>query len=190
MLVLLDRDGVLNEDRQDSVKAPEELVLIKGSVEAVATLKRAGHFVVVVTNQSVVGRGIINHDTLDRIHEKLGLALSRAGGRLDDILVCPDPPWAASERRKPAPGMLNEAISRFAALPTETVMIGDALRDLQAAAAAGCQRILVLSGKGRKTLDAGLPDDVQPVAVYDDLAAASDGLLSAQSSGGSPTVQE
>ncbi len=114
MLVLLDRDGVLNKNREDSVKTPDELVLIKGSVEAVAKLKRAGHFVVVVTNQSVVGRGIINRDTLDRIHEKLGLAISRAGGRLDDILVCPDPPWAASERRKPAPGMLNEAISRFA----------------------------------------------------------------------------
>ena len=188
MLVLLDRDGVLNEEREDSVKTPEELVLINGSVEAVASLKRAGHFVVVVTNQSVVGRGIINHDTLDRIHEKLGLALSRAGGRVDDILVCPDPPWAASDRRKPAPGMLNEAISRFAAQPAETVMIGDALRDLEAAAAAGCGRILVLSGKGRETLDAGLPDEVQPVTVYDDLAAASEGLLTAQASGGPPTA--
>ncbi len=183
MLVLLDRDGVLNEDREDSVKAPEELVLIEGSLAAVAKLKRAGHIVVLVTNQSVVGRGIINRDTLDRIHEKLGLALSRAGGRLDDILVCPDPPWAASERRKPAPGMLNEAISRFAARAEETVMIGDALRDLQAAAAAGCQRILVLSGKGRKTLEAGLPDEVQPVAVYDDLAAAGEALMTAQAKG-------
>ena len=177
MLVLLDRDGVLNKDREDSVKAPEELVLIEGSAQAVAKLKRAGHIVVVVTNQSVVGRGVINRDTLDRIHDKLGLAISRAGGRLDDILICPDPPWAASERRKPAPGMLNEAISRFAAAAEETVMIGDALRDLQAAAAAGCRRILVLSGRGRQTLDAGLPDEVQPVAIYDNLAAASDGLL-------------
>ena len=183
MLVLLDRDGVLNEDREDSVKAPEELVFIEGSLVAVATLKRAGHIVVLVTNQSVVGRGIINRDTLDRIHEKLGLALSRAGGRLDDILICPDPPWEASDRRKPGPGMLNEAISRFAARAEETVMIGDDLRDLQAATAAGCQRILVLSGKGRKTLDAGLPDEVQPVTVYDDLAAASDGLLAAQAKG-------
>ena len=79
--------------------------------------------------------------------------------------------------------MLNEAISRFAARAEETVMIGDALRDLQAAAAAGCQRILVLSGKGRKTLEVGLPDEVQPVAVYDDLAAASDGLLTARTKG-------
>lgn len=180
MLVLLDRDGVLNEDREDSVKTPEELVLIEGSAEAVARLKRAGHLVVVVTNQSVVGREVINRDMLDRIHEKLGFAIVRAGGRLDDIMVCPDPPWAATDRRKPGPGMLNEAISRFAAQADETVMIGDALRDLQAAVAAGCRRILVLSGKGRETLDAGLPDEVQPVAVYDDLAAASDGLLTAK----------
>ncbi len=179
MLVLLDRDGVLNHDRPGYVKTPEELVLIDGSADAVASLNAAGHIAVVVTNQSAVGRGIINLDALARIHEKLGMAIDRAGGRLDDIIVCTDAPWAATERRKPAPGMLLEAISRFAARPEETVMIGDTLRDMQAAAAAGCRRILVLTGQGGETRNTGLPADVEPVAVYDDLAAASKDLIAA-----------
>lgn len=176
-LVLLDRDGVLNEDRPDSVRSPAQLTMLPRAAEAVARLNRSGARTVVVTNQSVVGRGLIDEAMLQQIHARLRDELSRAGAQLDDILFCPDAPDGATDRRKPGPGMLQEAIRRYRADPARTVMIGDSLRDLQAAAAAGCRRILVRTGKGRQTQSAGLPPDVLPVAVYEDLWTAADALL-------------
>jgi D-glycero-D-manno-heptose 1,7-bisphosphate phosphatase len=178
-LILLDRDGVLNVDRPDSVKSPGELVLLPGAAEAVRRLNVAGRLVVVCTNQSVIGRGIIDEPMLARIHDKLTGELARAGARLDAILHCPDSPGRPGPRRKPAPGMLFEAMDRFRVVPERAIMIGDALRDLEAAAAAGCRRILVRSGQGRATQAAGLPAHVLPVAVHEDLAAAVDALLEA-----------
>jgi len=177
MLVLLDRDGVLNENRDDYVKTPAELVMLPGAGAAVARLNAAGHRVVVCTNQSAVGRGIVSTEMLGRIHETLRENLARDGARLDQILFCPDPPWAASDRRKPGPGMPREAMAMFRLGPAETVMIGDDLVDLQAAASAGVRRLLVRTGKGRKTLAAGIPPAVLPVGVHEDLGAAVAALL-------------
>ena len=176
-MVLLDRDGVLNQDRADYVKHPDEVVLIPGAAGAVARLNMAGIPAVVVTNQSAVGRGIIDDSALERIHERLRAALAERGARLDAILFCPDSPDRPSARRKPAPGMLREALARFGAAAQHAPMIGDSLRDLEAAAAVGCPRILVRTGKGRATEAASLPAQVRPVAVYDDLAAAVAALL-------------
>src|SRR3990172_10717807 len=169
MLVVLDRDGVLNEERSDFVKSPDELRVLAGAGRAVARLNAAGHRVVVCTNQSCVGRGIIDGVMLERIHAALKDGLQAGGARLDDIFVAPDPPWAASEWRKPGPGMLREAMAKHRATPADTVAIGDSLRDLQAAATVGCRRILVRTGKGRATQARGLPPDVLPVAVFEDL---------------------
>lgn len=179
-LVLLDRDGVLNEDRPQSVRTPGDLVLLPRAAEAVARLNRAGMRVVVVTNQSIVGRGIIDGAMLDRIHDRLRDELARAGARLDAILVAPDAPDAPTARRKPGDAMLREAMDRFGAIGGETAMIGDALRDLEAAASVGCRRILVRTGKGRATQAAGLPAHVLPVAVHEDLWSAVDALLAAR----------
>lgn len=176
-LVLLDRDGVINVDRPDSVKRLDELVLIPGSAAAIARLNGAGIKVAVVTNQAVVGRGVIPDRQLEAIHERLAEMLARDGARLDALFVCTDPPGAPSQRRKPRPGMLIEALQRFSALPTQTPMIGDDLRDLEAAHAAGCPRVLVRTGKGVATQAAGIPTGLLPVAVYADLAAAVDALL-------------
>ena len=176
-LVLVDRDGVLNEDRPDSVKSPEELVLLPGAAAAVARLNRSGIPVVVVTNQSVVGRGVIDEAMLTRIHEALERELARDGARIDAVIWCADPPGRPGPRRKPGPGMIEEALARFDASPGEAVMVGDALIDLEAAAAAGCRRVLVRTGKGRATEAAGLPSSVMPVSVFDDLAAAVAGGL-------------
>lgn len=176
MLVLLDRDGVLNEDRQDFVKNPGELTMIAGAADAVARLNRAGHTVAVVSNQSGVGRGLMTPEDLGAVHAALTDRLDAAGGHLDALIYCTDPPWAATPRRKPGPGMLAEALAQFGAPPDEAVMIGDAVRDLEAAAALGIRRVLVRSGKGRAA-EADLPPALQPVAVYDDLAAAVDALL-------------
>ncbi|MCW5731373.1 MAG: HAD-IIIA family hydrolase [Alphaproteobacteria bacterium] len=177
MLVLLDRDGVLVEDRPDYVKHPGELRLLPGAAEAVARLNAAGHLVAVCTNQSCIGRGLVAPDMLDRIHEALRAGLAMAGGRLDALHVCPDPPWAASERRKPAPGMLREAMAGLRVAPEDSVMIGDQLRDLEAARRAGCGRILVRTGRGAATLAEGLPEEVLPVRVAEDLAQAVAMLL-------------
>lgn len=174
---MLDRDGVLNEDRPDSVRTPDHLILLPRAAAAVARLNAAGARVVVVTNQSVVGRGFIDEAMLARIHEKLVRDLGNHGARLDALIHCSDAPDAATGRRKPAPGMLEEAIRRFGVDPARAVMIGDALRDLQAAAAIGCSRLLVRTGKGRETQAAGIPAEVLPVAVHEDLCAAVTALL-------------
>jgi D-glycero-D-manno-heptose 1,7-bisphosphate phosphatase len=179
MLALLDRDGVLNEDRPDFVKNPGELRLIPGAAEAVARLNRAGWLVAVCTNQSCVGRGIVGMDMLERIHHALRDGLAQAGARLDAIYVAPDAPDAATEMRKPRPGMLLRAMAEWRHSADRTVMIGDALRDLQAAAAAGVPRILVRSGKGAKTQAAGLPPHVLPVKIHNSLGEAVTALLEA-----------
>ncbi len=176
-LVLLDRDGVLNIDRADSVKSPDELVLISGAAAAVARLNRAGVAAVVVSNQSVVGRGIIDAAMLARIHEKLRSELAAKGAALDAIIVCTDAPDHASERRKPGTGMLREAMATFNADPARTIVIGDALRDLEAAVAVGCPRVLVRTGKGAATEAAGIPANLRPVTVHDDLGGAVEALL-------------
>lgn len=176
-LVLLDRDGVLNQDRPDYVKHPGELVMIPGSAAAVARLNRAGMLVAVCTNQSCVGRGIIAPEMLDRIHDTLRDHLAAAGARLDLLLVAPDAPEGATDRRKPGPGMLREALAQFRIAPHDAVMIGDNLVDLQAAASAGVARILVRTGKGAAMQARGLPAAVLPVAVRVDLADAVDRLL-------------
>jgi D-glycero-D-manno-heptose 1,7-bisphosphate phosphatase len=176
-LVLLDRDGVLNEDRADYVKTPGELAMIPGAASAVARLNRAGVKVALCTNQSCVGRGIVPPDRLEAIHAHLRELLAREGARIDAIFCCPHAPWENCACRKPAAGMLREALRRFGTAPTDAAMIGDSLRDLQAAKTAGCARYLVRTGHGAKTLADGVPHDVLPVAVHDDLAAAVASLL-------------
>ena len=179
-LVMLDRDGVLTEERADYVKHPGELVVLARAREACAKLNRAGIKVAMISNQSAVGRGIISSDMLERINAKLRGELSVAGARLDLLLTCPDPPWAAGPRRKPAPGMLREALAHFRVQPDEAVMIGDQLDDLRAARAAGVAPILVRTGKGAGTQAQGLPEDILPVSVYDDLSGAVQALLASR----------
>jgi D-glycero-D-manno-heptose 1,7-bisphosphate phosphatase len=154
--------------------------MIPRSAEAVARLNAAGYKVVVVSNQSAVGRGMIDEAMLARVHEKLRSELARAGAKLDLLLYCADPPWAETARRKPRPGMLLEALSHFRTRPENAIMIGDTLRDLEAAKAAGCLRILVRTGKGAATQGKGLPTHLLPIAVYNDLADAVDGILGSE----------
>ncbi|MEH6525661.1 MAG: HAD-IIIA family hydrolase [Sneathiella sp.] len=172
MLVLLDRDGVINADRSDFVKSPKELVFISGSLEAVSKLNNAGHLVAIVTNQSCIGRGIITEDQLTAIHDKLQDSLRRAAAHVDAIFVAPDAPWAATQMRKPAPGMILKAMNKFNQTPDRTVLIGDSPGDLEAAFAAGCHRILVQTGKGQHTQRAGLAPHLLPVSVARDLKQA------------------
>lgn len=177
-LVLLDRDGVLNHDRPDSVKNPDELVMVDGAIEAVARLNRAGIKTAIVTNQANVGRGLITAAMLETIHAKLYAALAAGGASVDALFVAPDAPDKATDRRKPGPGMLLEAMAHFGVSASDTVMIGDAATDIEAARRAGVAFHLVLTGKGTETERGVLPGSIK---VHDDLAVAVAALLGARS---------
>jgi len=178
-VALLDRDGVLNEDRADYVKHPGELKLLARVGEACAKLNGAGVKVAIVSNQGGVGKGVFSADMLRQINAMLMDELKRdGGGRIDLLLTCNEPPWSDHPRRKPNPGMLREALAHFRATPDEAFMVGDQLRDLQAARAAGVKRVLVRTGKGADLQAKGLPEDILPVSVYDDLYAAVVAVLS------------
>ena len=174
-LVILDRDGVINYDSDEFIKSPEEWKPIPGSLEAIARLSQAGYRVVVATNQSGIGRGLLDMGTLNAIHEKLNRALAPLGGRIDAFFFCPHGADAGCGCRKPATGMFEEISRRLGVELEDVPAIGDSLRDLQAAESAGAQPVLVLTGKGRDTLTAGnLPPSAR---VFEDLAEAVEALL-------------
>jgi len=174
-LVILDRDGVINFDSAQFIKNPAEWKPIPGSLEAIATLNQRGYKVVVATNQSGVGRGLFDMDTLNQIHEKMHKALYTVGGRVDAIFYCPHAADSDCDCRKPKPGMFKRISETFNIDLKGVPTIGDSLRDLQAGAAAGCTPLLVRTGKGEKTAAEGnLPEGTLQFA---DLASAVDWLL-------------
>jgi D-glycero-D-manno-heptose 1,7-bisphosphate phosphatase len=173
-LVILDRDGTINHDSDEYIKSPEEWRPIKGSLEGIARLTQAGYRIVVATNQSGIARGLFDTRTLFAIHDTLLRALAQVGGRIDAFFFCPHAAEAGCQCRKPQPGMLLEVARRFNVSLDDTYMVGDALRDLEAAAAAGARPVLVLTGKGAKTRDGGkLPPGTR---VFPDLAAFAEHL--------------
>jgi D-glycero-D-manno-heptose 1,7-bisphosphate phosphatase len=173
-LVILDRDGTINHDSDNYIKSPAEWRPIDGAIEAIARLTQAGYRIVVATNQSGIARGLFDTATLVSIHDTLQRAVVQAGGRVDAFFFCPHAADSACKCRKPEPGMLLEVARRFNIALESTYMVGDALRDVQAAAAAGARPVLVLSGRGRKTRDeGGLPPGT---VVFEDLAAFAEHL--------------
>jgi D-glycero-D-manno-heptose 1,7-bisphosphate phosphatase len=174
-LIILDRDGVINFDSDKFIKSPDEWKPIPGSLEAVARLNQNGYRVVVASNQSGVGRGLFDMATLNAIHAKMHKALAQFGGRIDAVFYCPHAADSQCDCRKPRTGLFRQIAERFHADLAGVPAIGDSLRDLQAAAEAGCQPMLVETGKGKKTIEAGgLP---QGTLVFSNLAAAVDELL-------------
>jgi D-glycero-D-manno-heptose 1,7-bisphosphate phosphatase len=170
-LVVLDRDGVINLDSDQYIKSPEEWKPIAGSLEAIARFTQAGFRVVVATNQSGLGRGLFDMATLNAMHDKMHKAVNQLGGRIDAVFFCPHAQDAGCACRKPRPGMLLEIAERFKLTLAGVTVIGDSLRDLQSASAAGAKPILVLTGKGEQTLKAGgLPEGTE---IHQDLAAAA-----------------
>jgi D-glycero-D-manno-heptose 1,7-bisphosphate phosphatase len=155
-LVILGRDGVLNEYREDHVTEPDEWQPIPGALEAVARLNHAGWHVVVATNQAGIGRGMIDMAAVNAVHQRMHQRLVAQGGRIDAVFFCPHRPEDACGCRKPLPGMLLDIADRYGADLSEVAMVGDTLRDLQAAAAAGCEPHLVRSGRAAGLDEAGL----------------------------------
>jgi D-glycero-D-manno-heptose 1,7-bisphosphate phosphatase len=174
-LIILDRDGVINYDSEQFIKSPEEWRPIPGSLEAIARLNHAAYRVVVATNQSGIGRGLFDMAMLNAIHEKMHKALAHVGGRIDAVFFCPHTADAKCECRKPKPGMYAEIGKRFNVEMAEVPCIGDSSRDLASAEAVGAQPMLVLTGKGEKTLrDGSFPKNTM---IFPDLAFAVSALL-------------
>jgi len=168
-LIILDRDGTINEDSDNYIKSPLEWKPIPGSLEAIARLTQGGWRCVVATNQSGIARGLFDMATLNAIHAEMHRAVNQAGGRIEAIFFCPHAADSNCECRKPKPGLLLEIAKRLDVELAGVPMVGDALRDLEAAVAAGAKPYLVLTGKGKKTRDAGgLPPGTE---VAPDLAA-------------------
>jgi len=176
-LVILDRDGVINQDSSDFVRSADEWLPLDGSIAAIAALARAGFTIAVASNQSGLARGLLDNGALRVMHQKLRDLVSAEGGRVDRIVVCPHGPDDGCGCRKPAPGLLLELGEYYGISLAGVPAIGDSLRDLQAAAAAGAQPILVRSGNGRETARQ-LPAELRTIPVYDDLAAAAVALAS------------
>ena len=179
-LIILDRDGTINEDRDDFVKSPEEWVPLPGALEAIARLNHAGWHTVLATNQSGLGRGLFDMAMLNAMHARMNQMLAKVGGRIDAVFFCPHSPEEQCECRKPLPGLMQQIGERYGVDLREVPIVGDALRDLQAGMAAGCPTHLVRTGKAGQLDEAQLATMLRQVPgtqVHADLAAFADAIL-------------
>ena len=176
-LVILDRDGVINHDSNDFIKSPDEWVPIPGSLAAIGRLSGAGFEVAVATNQSGIGRKLLDVLSLDAIHKKMMAGARNAGGDIGKIVYCPHLPDSGCDCRKPLPGLLKKLARNYGVRLDNVPVIGDSVRDIDAALAVGAQPILVRTGNGVRTGKI-LSDRGIDVDTFDDLGAATDALVS------------
>lgn len=174
-LIILDRDGVINQDSDDFIKNVDEFIPLPGSLEAIARLNQAGYRVTIATNQSGIARGYYDIATLNAMHDKLRRLLSTLGAGIEMIAFCPHGPDDNCDCRKPRAGMYREIADRFEVTLHGVPIVGDSLRDLIAAREVGARPILVRTGKGLRTLEKG--EGLDGISVYEDLAAAVTALL-------------
>ncbi len=182
--IILDRDGVINEDSDDFIKSPDEWIPIPGSLDAIARLNHMGYLVYVASNQSGVGRRLFDIEALNAIHLKLHSELQKIGGHIQAILFCPHAPDQGCECRKPKPGLYQEVAKRAQESLSNITVIGDSYRDLEAAIAVGAKPILVLTGKGSRTLKKR-GKELAGVPCFPNLATAVDSLLEETPAGAS-----
>lgn len=177
--VFLDRDGVLCENRDDYVKSLDEFVFLPGAADAIASLRKAGLKVVVVTNQSAIGRGVVAAEIVQEIHDEMLAQLGRAGAEVDDVFVCPHAPEANCECRKPKPGLLRQAAEAHGLDLAGSWMVGDAASDIAAGAKAGCETVLVLTGRGadQMRLARNLPGVIRATHVAPSITEAAEWIL-------------
>ncbi len=166
-VIILDRDGVINQDSPDYIKNADEWVPIPGSLEALSLLNAHGFLVYIATNQAGIAKGKLTECDLAAIHQKMTTEVEAAGGKIHGIVYCPHHPDQKCACRKPAPGMLNRIIAESGVNAEDVVFIGDSLKDIQAARAASCQALLVLTGNGHQTLEQNPGAD----QVFEDLLA-------------------
>jgi len=176
--VFLDRDGVINENRDDYVKTWDEVRLLPGALEAVARRAATPFRIVLVTNQSPIGRGILTTEQMEAINRRLIEEIEARNGRIDGVYCCPHRPDDGCDCRKPRPGLLLRAARELDLQLDRSYLIGDAVSDVEAAMAAGCQPILVLSGLGRRQRLLVQQRGYDHVPVVRDLAEAVGLVLS------------
>ncbi len=174
-LIILDRDGVINQHSTDYIKSAEEWIPETGSIDAIASLNHAGYTVTVACNQSGISRGIFDVTHLNAMHEKMHRLVNQAGGHIDGIFFCPHSPADHCNCRKPMPGLLFQIARRFSVSLENVPFIGDSQSDIEAASLAGAKPILVRTGKGTITEQSLGPDST--IAVYDNLATAVEALI-------------
>lgn len=179
-LIVLDRDGVINKDSPSFIKTPEEWIPIKGSLEAIARLSQAGYEVVIVTNQSGIGRGLFSADTLAKTHVRMIDYVQQHGGQIQSVLFCPHHPDDGCDCRKPLTGLYQQLADRLNISFGGVYSVGDSIRDLKAAKAAGARPVLVKTGNGKKSLKEIADNsliDLDGTLVFDNLATFTDSLL-------------
>lgn len=174
-LLILDRDGVINQDSDAYIKSLDEWIPIPSAITAIARLSKAGWTVAVATNQSGIARGYYDRATLESMHQRLRELVEEQGGELGLVVYCPHGPDEGCDCRKPKPGMLLQIAHHYSADLRGIWFVGDSRGDLDAALAVDCQPVLVKTGKGERTLTKPLPEGT---LVFDDLAAVADQLLS------------
>lgn len=178
-LVILDRDGTINEDSDDYVKSEAEWKPLPGALEAIAKLNHAGWHVVVASNQSGLGRGLFDVAALNAMHAKMHKLLATAGGRVEAIFYCPHAPDQTCRCRKPMPGLFEQIGERYGITLKGVPTVGDSARDLVAGATAGCEPHLVLTGKSAQLRGQALPDSFPAgTRVHESLLAFADYLVS------------
>ncbi|MCP3907114.1 MAG: D-glycero-beta-D-manno-heptose 1,7-bisphosphate 7-phosphatase [Oceanicoccus sp.] len=178
-LIILDRDGVINEDSDAFVKSADEWIPVEGSIAAIARLSKAGFTVVVTTNQSGLGRGLFQESDLEAMHKKMHTMVKAAGGNIAAVVYCPHHPDDGCDCRKPKAGLITQIEQQFNTTAKGAFTIGDSLRDLEAGLKKGCIPILVKTGKGQKTLQKIIAEQnasFHNLAVYNNLAAAADAI--------------
>lgn len=178
MLIILDRDGVINEYDGSYICCADDWIPLPGSIDAIARLCNAGHRIAIATNQSGIARGYYGTDELDAMHDKLEALVEQQGGCIDIITFCPHHPDEGCDCRKPMTGLL-EQIREHYHLPSlhGAIMVGDSRKDLEAALAAGCQAVLVRTGNGPETEQHLNERPLPGVRVFDNLSSFADRIL-------------
>ncbi len=176
--LFLDRDGVIIENRPNYVRSWDDVALIPGALEALALAAASDYRVIIITNQAGVGKGLIPAETAEDINRRLADRIHAQGGRVDGVFMCPHRPKDRCACRKPKPGLLLQAVETLHVDPARSVLIGDALTDLEAGHRAGVGRLaLVLTGRGEEQARLDPPPDLGPFEVYADLRSALNALL-------------
>lgn len=177
-LIVLDRDGTLNQDPEDYIRAPADWIPLPGALEAVARLNQSGWRVVIASNQSGIGRGLFDVAMLNAVHTRMHKALADVGARIDAVFFCPHAPEDACDCRKPSPGLFHQIALHMGVSLNQVIAAGDSVRDAQAAAAAGCETHLILTGQSQRHRDGSLPEGLPPnVTLHTDLSAFADFVL-------------
>lgn len=179
-LIILDRDGVINQDSDDYIKSVDEWIPIPGSIDAIAALSAAGFTVVVATNQSGISRQYFDEFELARMHQKMCSLVEEAGGEVAGVFFCPHGPDEGCDCRKPQPGLLRQIETEFATSVEGVPFVGDTAKDILTARLVGCVPVLVRTGKGVRTLEDASPGELDDVEVFDSLADFTASFISRQ----------